>query len=70
MAKKTLAMLAMDKPPGDDLGDESPMEDEGDMGGEAMEQAMADFLDAVKADDPAGMAQAVSDAVAMADTDV
>ncbi len=69
MAKKgSLAMLAMEKPPPDEMGDEDEMPE--DMGNEGMEQAMVDFLDAVKAEDTAGMAAAFADAVTMADTDV
>lgn len=67
MAKpKTLAMLAMGKPP-EGEGDEAPMDDEG--GGEGVEQAMNDLLDAIEAKDPVSMAAAFQDAVAMADVD-
>lgn len=63
MAKKSLAMLALGKPM--DSEDEEAMEgDEGD-GGEGVEQAMNDLLDAIKAEDPVGMAAAFQDAVEM-----
>lgn len=57
---KTLAMLALGKP---DMAEdeEAPVEE----GGEGVEQAMSDFLDAVKAEDPVGMAAAFQDAVEM-----
>lgn len=66
MAKpKTLAMLAFGRKPPDEADDGQAGKNDDDDAGEGLAQAMSDLLDAVKAEDPEGMAAAFQDAVEM-----
>lgn len=68
MAKpKTLAMLAFGRRPPEQEDDNQAGKDADgdDDAGEGLAQAMSDLLDAVKAEDPEGMAAAFQDAVEM-----